>query len=227
MNEPIRVAILDDHQGIIDGYLSRLSSIKDITVIATLLFGEDLEPALKKQPVDILILDVHVPTSPSNPNPYPIHYLIPRLLDTYPDMAILVISMDAQRTLVRTIMEAGASGFILKDDRAAIIELPAIIHMLHSGGIYLSKQVSNALKGSPDEGVLTSRQIEVLSYCASSPELSTAQLAQQLNIAPSTVRNLLSGAYLRLEVPNRAAAIAKARQLGLITSEDNNYHPEL
>lgn len=64
---------------------------------------------------------------------------------------------------------------------------------------------------------LTPRQMQVLSLCAAFPDLSTAQLAEQLEIAPSTLRNLMSESYLRLSVRNRAAAIAKARQLGLIT----------
>lgn len=64
---------------------------------------------------------------------------------------------------------------------------------------------------------LTPRQLEVLSLSAALPDLSSAQLAQRLGIAASTLRNMMSEAYLRLGVHNRAAAIAKARQLGLIT----------
>jgi DNA-binding CsgD family transcriptional regulator len=66
---------------------------------------------------------------------------------------------------------------------------------------------------------LTPRQREVLSLLASRPYLTTAGMAEVLEVAPSTIRNLLSDAYERLEVPNRAAAIVKARQLGLITPD--------
>ena len=52
--------------------------------------------------------------------------------------------------------------------------------------------------------------------CAARPDLTSAALAQELNLAHSTVRNLLSSAYYRLGVSNRAAAVAKARHLGLI-----------
>ena len=63
----IRVAILDDHQAIIDGYQYRLRNATDIEVTATLFFGEDLEPALAANPVDILLLDIQVPISPVTP----------------------------------------------------------------------------------------------------------------------------------------------------------------
>jgi DNA-binding CsgD family transcriptional regulator len=65
---------------------------------------------------------------------------------------------------------------------------------------------------------LTPRQMEVLSLCAAYPEKPTAQLAKHLHIVDSTFRDHLTDIYLKLGVPNRAAAIAKARQLGLIVS---------
>jgi two-component system, NarL family, nitrate/nitrite response regulator NarL len=217
MDEPIRVAILDDHQAIIDGYLFRLSNAPDIKVVETLTYGEELEVALSRQPVDVLILDVQVPISAENPSSYPILYLIPRVIDQYPELAVLVISMHDQRTLVRTIMEAGSSGYILKDDRAAMIDLPAIIRLVQSGGFYISQRVAKSLRDhEKSDPLLTPRQVEVLSFCAAYPAVSTAQLAEKLEVAPSTVRNLLSSAYLKLGVPNRTAAIVKARQLGLI-----------
>lgn len=220
MDKEISVAILDDHQGIIDGYLYRLENTPDICVTSTMTYGEDLEPTLKKQPVDVLILDIEVPTSANNQNPYPILYLVPKLLERYPGMSILVISMHIQRVLAQKVMEAGASGFILKDDRAAILNLPSAIRMVHNGGVYFSQAISKLLIKShhnENDTQLTPRQTEVLSFCAAHPESTTQQIAEEMNVAPSTVRNLLSGAYIALEVPNRAAAIAKGKQLGIIT----------
>jgi DNA-binding NarL/FixJ family response regulator len=221
LTAPISIAILDDHQGIIDGYLFRLSQAADIQVSATLMFGDDLEPALERQKIDVLILDVSVPTSATNPNPYPLLYLIPKLIDRYPQLVILVISMHNQRTLVRAVLEAGASGYILKDDRTAILNLPAVIRLVHSGGIYLSQPIADLIKAQKEASgaLLTPRQTEVLSFCVAYPDLSTAEIAQRMKISHSTVRNLLSGAYLRLEVSNRAAAIARARASGLFPQE--------
>lgn len=224
MSEPIRVMILEDHQAIIDGYLYRLSQAPDMVVSAALMNGEELEAALERQSADVLLADVQVPASAKNPNPYPILHVIPHLLEIYPELAVVVISMHSQRALVRALREAGVSGYILKDDRAAMLDLPAIIRLVHGGGIYFSQAVARLLMAAPGEGesLLTARQAEVLSYCAAYPEVTTTQVAQQLHIAPSTVRNLLSGAYLRLAVSNRTAAIVRARQLGLISPDDFN-----
>lgn len=219
MSAQIRVAILDDHQAIMDGYLYRLAGAVDIQVVATMLFGDELEPTLEKTTVDVLILDIQVPTNQTNPNPYPLLYLLPKLIEEYPAMNMVVISMHNQRTLVRNILEAGASGYILKDDRTAMLDLPAVIRVVANGGVVYSPQVAAMLKAQlkGEPSILTPRQLEVLSYCAAYPEISTAEIALKFNVSHSTVRNLLSGAYLRLDVPNRTAAISKARQMGLIT----------
>ena len=222
MENKIDVAILDDYQGIIDGYLYRLSGAPDIEVVATILFGEDLEPALAKHPVDVLILDVQIPTSQNNPNPYPILYIIPRLLEIYPNMVVLVISMHTQRTLINAVMEAGASGYIVKDDQATIRELASVVRTVAGGSIYMSQYAYMELKKSKTGALLqplSPRQLEALSMCAAFPDASTAELSRKMNIANSTLRNLLSGAYLKLNVRSKAAAIARARQMGLITPE--------
>ncbi len=142
----IRVAILDDHQAIIDGYQYRLRNATDIEVTATLLFGEDLEPALAANPVDILLLDIQVPISPGNPNPYPVLFELPRLLQMYPNMDILIISMHAQPALIQALMEAGASGYILKEDMTTFRELAAVIRSVAHQGIYLSPAAFQALQ---------------------------------------------------------------------------------
>lgn len=219
MENKISVAILDDHQSIVDGYLFRLSKFPQIEIVDTLRYGEELETALKKQVPDVLILDVNVNVSAENSNNYPIFHVIPDLLQRYPDLAILVISMHNERSIIRAVMEGGASGYILKDDQRTIQELGSVILSIVSGGIFLSEKVRNLYiknRSAASEEPLTGRQMEALSLCAAYPDHTTERLAQIMNVANSTVRNLLSGAYLRLGVNSRAAAIAKARQLGLI-----------
>jgi len=219
---PTRVLILDDHQSIVDGYCYRLEKYPDIKIAGTLMVGSELEPFLEENPVDVLILDVNVPDSRTNSNPYPILHVIPRLLQVYPDLAILVISMHTQRTLIQAVMDAGASGFIVKDDRESILQLGAILFLVANGGVYFSQQAHQQLlrrqSSSTNPGdLLTPRQLEALSLAAAYPGSTTAALAGLLGVENSTVRNLLSNAYVRLNVSNRAEAIARARQIGLIT----------
>jgi two-component system nitrate/nitrite response regulator NarL len=219
-NNTIRVTILDDHQSIIDGYVYRLSNVPGFEVVATISYGEELEPTLAEHPTDVLLLDISVPTSAENQNSYPILHSIPSLLEKYSDLDILVISMFAERKLIRAVMEAGASGYVLKDDRAMLQDLGSVVRSVANGGIYFSQKAHQLMlsqKTTPSGERLSPRQLEALSLCAAYPDWTNADLAEKMSVANSTVRNLLSGAYIRLGVHNRTAAIEKARQLGLIT----------
>lgn len=224
--EKVRVAILDDHQSIIDGYIYRLSSTPEIEVVATATHGEELEPLLVKQPVDVLLLDLSVRTSPENSNPFPILHIIPKLLQKYPNLSILVISMFAEPGLMRSLIEAGVSGYVLKDDQSAFRDLGNIVLSIAHGGIFFSKKAHtlymqiDAMNGGE---LLTPRQMEVLSLCAAYPDASTSDLAQMMSISNSTVRNLLSNLYLRLGVHSRTAAVEKAREMGLVTPRPPSF----
>lgn len=221
MSEMIRVTILDDHQSIVDGYRFRLGNSQRVQVMAAIGLGDELEPTLEKYPTDVLLLDIGVPTSADNLNPYPILHVIPRLLQKYPNMVILVISMHAERSMIRAVMDAGSSGYILKDDQTTLRDLENVVISVASGGIYLSRQANEVLlrarTGEIDS--LSPRQREALSLCLAYPDSTTAELAKKMSITNSTVRNLLSGAYIKLGVRTRIAAVSKARQMGLITPE--------
>jgi len=220
MPDKIRVAILDDHQAIIDGYLYRLGADPRIEVVSTLCFGSELESALAEQPVDVLLLDINVPISAADSNPYPILHLIPRLLQAHEGLNILVISMHCERALIRGVMEAGASGYLLKDDQANIRDLANVVISVANGGICFSQKAYQLYQkhesGGPDS-LLTPRQREALSLCAAYPNSTLAEIARRMDAGNSTVRNLLSGAYVRLDVGTRAAAVTRARELGIIT----------
>lgn len=222
----VRVAILDDHQSIIDGYLYRLSTTPEIEVVATATYGEELEQKLSKHPVDVLLLDLSVRTSPDNPNPFPILHIIPKLLQKYSNLNVLVISMFAEPGLMRSLIEAGASGYVLKDDQTAFRDLGNVVISVAHGGIFFSKKAHNLYMqaDSLENGDrLTPRQLEVISLCAAYPDASTADLAQMMAISNSTVRNLLSSLYLRLGVHSRTAAVEKAREMGLVTPRPPSF----
>jgi len=230
MDKLIRVTILDDHQSIVDGYRFRLGQTQQVEVIDAIMFGEDLEPSLENHPADVLLLDVSVPTSRENPNPYPILYAIPQLVQKHPSLNILVISMFAERALIRSVVEAGASGYILKEDAETIRDLGDIIKSVAVGGRYFSKKAhqlySDYLSKSEDKDLLTNRQREALSLAAAYPDATTTALAQKMNIGDSTIRNLLTNVYMKLDVHTRAAAIAKARKMGLIAPEPEKPETE-
>lgn len=217
----IRVAILEDHQGIIDGYTLRLNSVPGIEIIGQVYYGAELFPFLRENIVDVLIMDLRVPISEENTEPMPVLHVVPALLEKYPDLAILVITMLEETALLRALVKVGIRGYIVKDDRESIQQLGRVVSMVAHGGVFFSQSAYQLLRSDSDAGQelpLTLRQMEALSLCATFPDSSTDELASRMNISGSTFRNLLSEAYRRLGVQTRMAAILKARQLGILTS---------
>lgn len=216
----IRVAILDDHAATAEGYRARLSVEPDFEVVNVLHYAEELEPFLRQYPVDVLLLDIEVKASRENPTQYSTVYLVPRLLDLFPDLSVLVISMHGGRAMIETVMDAGAGGYLLKDDLQSFRELPSILRTISSGGMYLSPLASKRWRkrrtGELREMALSRSQLEALSLCAAYPNARLPELAQKMHVANSTIRVTLSGAYRRLGVNTRQAAVAKARELGIL-----------
>jgi two-component system response regulator NreC len=216
MVSQINVAILDDHQSIIDGLSYRLSMSPRIRIVGTAIYAENLEPMLADHEVDVLLLDLSVPNSAEDHNSYPILYTLPCLFKQYPNLSIVIISMFTQQALIDALINTGISGYIFKNDQASIEKLDKIVEKVANGGIYFSQGACSCTRQGSDDPLLTQRQLEALSLCASHPDGDSASLAGKMGITSSTMRNLLSGAYLRLGVRTRAAAIARAQQLGIL-----------
>ena len=215
--DKVRIGILDNHQAIIDGYQYRLQGQPDLVVVGTAQSGEGLEELLRRETLDVLLLDIHVPTSAADATEYPMLQMLPRFVAQYPDLNILVISMLEQGVVVRSALNAGATGYVLKDDAGITRQLPDAVRSAAQGNLVLSRKAHEALRRLPQEQAsITKRQREILQILADEPNLTAAEVGQRLGITSSTVRNLLSNAYLRLGVRHRGAAVQRAQQLGLI-----------
>ena len=215
----IKVAILDDHIPIIDGYKFRLKADPDVEIVATANYGEAIEAILESYHIDVLILDVQVPLKEDTASLFPVLQFIPEILTKHPHLNILVISMHDQRVLIKNLLEAGAGGYILKDDYAMISDLGEVIKSMMGGEMPLSKRVQTMLKAKyakGDKPELSAKEYELLSLFLTKPGIRTKQIAEEVELAHSTVRNALSRIYIKLGVNNQLAAVIKAQELGLL-----------
>jgi two-component system capsular synthesis response regulator RcsB len=218
MSAFIKIAILEDHLSVVDGYMFRLRDANDMGVVGVTSNGEELTSLLKEHiDIDVLIMDVHAPVSPNDSNFFPILYLAPRILEEHPNIRILIISMVTEAPLIRALIDIGINGYILKDDSESIRKLPAVIRNINRGELYFSETVKDKLGNAGNRFGITNRQLEILSLCAAYPDLSSDQLAERLGVASSSLRTTLSETYARLDVHNKAAAISRAKDLGLIS----------
>jgi len=224
MPKQIRIGVLDDHIATARGYKSELEKNPGVSVVWIANYYQEVESYLETHETDLLILDIEVRIAPDVTEPYPILHAIPLLLENFPEIKIVVISMHNRPVLIKALNKAGISGYILKDDVQSYETLDEIlIEITHSDSIYFSPEALKVLTNPNELPSLTPRQNEILSLIASNPSMKTKDLAEKLFVSPSTIRNHLSEIYLTLEVNSRASAILRAQQLGLIAVKNQDF----
>jgi DNA-binding NarL/FixJ family response regulator len=186
--EKIKILLADDHQMFLDGLCSLLMQLPDVQIVASVTNGKQLLDILGKDVADLAIVDMHMPVM----NGLEITKVIK---EKHPDVKILCLTMDNDMDSIKNMLEAGASGYILKNTGKAELELA--IHQVFNGGNYLSQTVSNQiannllLKRKPavdeaeDMNMLTEREIEIIKLIAL--ENSNSEIAEMLYISPKTV----------------------------------------
>lgn len=224
MEKLVRIVILDDHQSIVDGFIYRLMTSSQIQIMDNAAYGEQLLPMLRKNQVDVLLLDLSVPTSAENPSQFPMIFKLKEVKREFPQIKIIIISTFKERGLVKAAIENGVNAYIFKDDQASIQQLARIVMIVAGGGNYFSSEAFHDLAVDHGKVKLTPRQMEVLSAIIAYPDETSEELATRLEISSSTLRNILSSAYSRLGVHSRSAAIDKIRQLGIVPTTPAPHH---
>lgn len=179
----ITLALVDDHQLVIDGLMSLLKGHDRFKVAFATTNPTDVIKKLQEQPVDILLTDVMMPGLSGSD-------LAKKIRQQFPAIKILALSMNGQGDLVNEmISDADISGYILKN--VGKLELLKALDKIASGGIYFSEEVLNELQKSSrrkkenEEAHLTGREIEIITYIEK--EYNNKQIAEALFISERTV----------------------------------------
>ncbi len=207
------VVIVDDHPIVRAGMRTVLSAARDITIVAEGATGADALRLVAEHQPDVLVLDVNLPDVNGIE-------ITRRLRAQNVSAAILVLTVHHDRQTVLGILEAGARGYVLKDD--ALETLTAAVRTVASGECWLStsvaRQVVERVTHPPGRALpslpLTPREIEIL--CLLAQGLDNARIAQQLVITTRTVQNAVSTIYNKLGVTSRTEAALVAIRHGLV-----------
>jgi DNA-binding NarL/FixJ family response regulator len=208
--DPIRVLIVDDHPVVRDGLRGVLEGEPDMEVVGEAGHGAEALARARATPVDVVLMDLRMPVMGGVE-------AIGELRRTAPDVRVLVLTTyDTDRDVLPAI-EAGATGYLLKDTPRE--ELLRAVRAAHRGEAVLSPAVAGRLMGQvrgPAQDALSARELEVLRLVAAGS--TNRETAQQLFISEATVKTHLLHIYAKLEVRDRASAVAAGYQRGLLTS---------
>jgi two-component system response regulator DesR len=196
----IRVVIAED-QTMVLGALAALLEIEgDISVVAQARDGAEALDAVVRSAPDVLITDIEMPKMSGLD-------LAAELRQRGLATRVVIVTTFARAGYLRRALEAGASGYLLKDRPAS--ELAEAVRRVNAGLRVVDPELAAEAWGDPDP--LSDRERQALRLAGEG--LSSGEIALQLGLSEGTVRNYLSEAISKLGATNRvqAARIARAK----------------
>lgn len=214
IDDPVTVLIVDDHPVFRDGLAGALFLAPDINVVGSCANGTEAVRATNDLQPDVVVMDLNMPGISGIE-------ATRRIVSASPHVAVLVLTMLDEEDSVFAAVRAGAKGYLLKGSAAE--DILRAVRSVARGEAVFGPGVADRMLGyfaevharpqPPAFPELTDREREVLRLIAGGAR--NAELAAQLTISPKTVRNHISNIFAKLQVADRADAIARARQAGL------------
>jgi len=207
----IRLLLVDDHPLVLDGINARLEEEDGILVVGQACNGKEaLELAATAKP-DVVLMDVTMPVMGGLE-------ATERFKAALPDIQVLILSMHDDQAYILKIIQAGASGYILKD--VSSTELVKAIETVHQGNTYFSSGASESLfknfngqSAKPETG-LTQREETVLKLIAEGQ--CNKEVARGLDISVRTVETHRQNIKNKLKIHTAAGLTKYAIEHGIV-----------
>jgi DNA-binding NarL/FixJ family response regulator len=206
----LKLVIVDDHALFRAGLVSLLSQYQEFEIVGEADDGLEALSVVHNTKPDVVLLDINMPRMGGVETV--------QVLKQTEKCHILMLTISKQDDDLFGAIASGADGYLLKD--AEPEELRQAILLVGEGKSILSPEVTRKVlkvvsnRGLQSESGLSQREMEVLKCLASG--MTGAQIASQLFITENTVKTHVRPILEKLEASNRAEAVSKAIQMGII-----------
>jgi DNA-binding NarL/FixJ family response regulator len=211
LSAEVRIAVVDDHTLFRRGLVGLLGEMEGFRVVGEASNGLEALEIIEKGKPDIVLLDINMPQMNG------IETLIAmrkRCMET----PVLMLTISQHEEDLIGAIRSGASGYLLKNAEPEMLR--QTIKQVVDGKSVLAPEITEQVfrlvrSGQLDSAnLLTDREVEVLRFL--SRGLTTVQTGAEMFISENTVKTHIRHILEKLEVSNRAEAVAKATQIGLI-----------
>lgn len=205
----IRILLADDHPVVREGIRGMLQGYDDIEVVGQAGSGPEAVSLVASLQPDLVLMDLRMPGGDG--------VAATRAIAAgHPGTRVVVLTTyETDQDILRAI-EAGASGYLLKDIAPA--ELARSVRAAAAGETVLATSAASALlgrlQGRGQAPALSAQEVKVLRLAADG--LTNAAIGSELFIGEATVKTYLGRAYEKLGVSDRTSAVRRALELGLI-----------
>lgn len=208
----VRILIADDHALIREGLKKILKAAQDISVVSEAQNAREVMEEVKKQELDVVILDISLPGKSGLE-------LLKDLKQEYPALPILILSMHPEDRFAVRALKAGAAGYVTKE--SAVEELVKAIRKVVHGRKYVSPALAEKLAfdletdtGKPPHENLSDREYQVM--CLIAVGKSVREIAGELFLSISTVNTYRGRILEKMNMKTDAELIRYAVQNQLI-----------
>jgi DNA-binding NarL/FixJ family response regulator len=215
LDSPIKVAIADDHALFRTGVKTSLSGHKDIQMVAEAENGMQLLNLLKHLKPDVILLDIHMPIMDG-------YTALPEIKKLYPDMKVIMLSMNNDPSIITRMMEIGANSYLTKESDSETIY--HAIRTCYEQEFFFNDLTNKALLNGlrmkkPAEAVapevnLNDKEVTILKLMCE--EKSTKEIADIVDLSPRTVEAIRDKLKTKTGVKSMAGLVMYAVKAGIV-----------
>lgn len=216
----IGVLLVDDHMLMREGLRQLFALEQDIRVIGEAIDGIEALQKIRQLRPDVVLMDIHMPGMDGIT-------VTQQVVREFPEIAVIILSMQQQNQQVLQAMKSGARGYLLKTTSVRVVA--EAIRMVRAGSVFVApemtdmivqeyRRLSEGVPGRQNIETLQAKEVEIVRYVAMG--MSNKEISEKLAYSEKTVKNYLSTIFQKLHLRDRTQVAIFALRHGLLPDED-------
>ena len=204
--EKIKLLIVDDHRVLVEGLNKLFDNSDTVDVIGVAYSGKECRIALRKELPDVILLDINLPDVSGID-------LCKEIKTENPEIKIVALSSFNEYTIVRRMIENGASGYVVKN--AMPEEIILSVETVANNEIFLCEEIDLLMRNRSNNPIwLTPREKELLKYIVEG--LTNHEIAEKMYLGVETINSYRKNLLIKLGAKNTAVLVRMALEEKLV-----------